>query len=203
MERKKKYELHATKQIASSFLKDSKKELRKMNSTISSSLLRVAHNAATVGRRSSVVPRRTFTTPSKSTSELKGWRRYKEAFKDKPASYTTTFLVLHELTAIVPFPIIYYGIKASGYTIPVPQDVVAEGNRFINKVRVRYGYDPLDLNNPTMVNLTATYAIVKLLMPARIAASAFLTPTVVERLVAPIVRTMTTAVKAFRKKPVP
>ncbi|KAF7731537.1 hypothetical protein EC973_009301 [Apophysomyces ossiformis] len=115
-----------------------------------------------------------------------GWRKYAQQFRDKPASYVTTFAVLHEVTAIVPFPFIYYVLDRVSWEVPVPDEVVAEGNRIMSKLRARYGYEPLEPQNRVMVNLATTYAIVKVLMPLRVAASVSMTPFFAERLVGPV-----------------
>lgn len=105
-----------------------------------------------------------FTTnATQEAAPLKGYRKYAQQFKSKPGSYMTTFAILHEVTAVLPFPFIYLAIDASSVKIPFPDTVVAEGNRFINKARVYYGYDPLEPDNRVMMNLVTTYCIVKVM----------------------------------------
>ncbi|CAO3611975.1 unnamed protein product [Cunninghamella blakesleeana] len=129
---------------------------------------------------------------------LRGWRKYTEQFKDKPASYITTFAILHEVTAIIPFPIVYYGLSLSNIHVPVPEEAVREGNRIVNKVRVRYGYEPLESDNRTMVYLATTYGIVKILLPLRIGASIALTPYFAEKWVGPFATFIKTFIKRFK-----
>lgn len=106
--------------------------------------------------------KRKFTTTTTTTEPvLKGYRKYAQQFKNKPGSYMTSFAILHELTAVAPFPFIYYGLNAGSFEIPFPESVIAEGNKFINKVRVYYKYPPLEPENRVMVNLVTTYCIVK------------------------------------------
>jgi hypothetical protein len=108
---------------------------------------------------------RNFTVPVNNSPKqevpLKGYRKYAQQFKSKPGSYMTTFAILHEVTAVLPFPFIYLALDASSVKIPFPDSVVAEGNRFINKARVYYGYDPLESDSRVMMNLVTTYCIVK------------------------------------------
>ncbi|KAI9498368.1 hypothetical protein BDB00DRAFT_881252 [Zychaea mexicana] len=125
------------------------------------------------------------------------WKKYAEQFRHKPASYLTSFALLHEITAIVPLPIVYYTLDNSDIRIPVPEKAVAEGNRIMSKVRTRYGYEPLDPDSRVMVNLATSYAVVKAMLPLRIAASVALTPFMAERLVGPIGAFVT---RFFRKK---
>lgn len=103
-----------------------------------------------------------ITIPKKAQEKaLTGYRKYAQQFKSKPGSYMTTFAILHELTAVAPFPFIYWALDASSVKIPFPDAVVSEGNRFINKARVYYGYEPLEPENRVMMNLVTTYCIVK------------------------------------------
>lgn len=98
---------------------------------------------------------------SQSQQALRGWRKYAHQFRDKPASYLTSFAILHELTAIVPLPVVYYFLDYTQLNIPVPEEYIAEGNRVVSKMRTKYGYEPLDSDSRAMVNMVATYAVVK------------------------------------------
>ncbi|KAK4510191.1 uncharacterized protein ATC70_006363 [Mucor velutinosus] len=91
-------------------------------------------------QQSPIVYRPYTTLPEKAQEKaLAGYRKYAQQFKSKPGSYMTTFAILHELTAVAPFPFIYWALDASSIKIPFPDTVVSEGNRFINKARVYYG----------------------------------------------------------------
>ncbi|KAI9264287.1 hypothetical protein BDA99DRAFT_508917 [Phascolomyces articulosus] len=114
------------------------------------------------------------------------FKKYAEQFRHKPASYLTSFALLHEITAIIPLPIVYYTLDYSDIRVPVPEQAVAEGNRIMSKVRTRYGYEPLDSDSQVMVNLATSYAVVKAMLPLRIAASVALTPFMAERLIGPM-----------------
>ncbi|KAI9281248.1 hypothetical protein BC943DRAFT_330016 [Umbelopsis sp. AD052] len=127
---------------------------------------------------------------SQSQQALRGWRKYAHQFRDKPASYLTSFAILHELTAIVPLPLVYYFLDYSQLNIPVPEDAITEGNRVISKMRTKYGYEPLDPNSRVMLNMVASYAVVKAFLPLRIAASVAMTPFLAEKAVGPFVRTV-------------
>lgn len=50
---------------------------------------------------------------------------------------------------------------------------IIEGNRRINRVRTRYGFEPLEESSLVLVNLSMTYPIVKVLLPLRIGLSLF------------------------------
>ncbi|SAM09213.1 hypothetical protein [Absidia glauca] len=132
------------------------------------------------------------------SSTPRGWRKYTEQFKNKPGSYITTFAILHELTAIVPFPFIYYGLSWSDLRLPVPEQAIHQGNRIVNKVRVRNGFEALEPDNRAMVHLATTYAIVKILVPLRIGASVAMTPMIAEKWVGPLMASLGTLMKKFK-----
>ncbi|KAI8097960.1 uncharacterized protein B0P05DRAFT_576826 [Gilbertella persicaria] len=120
------------------------------------------------------------------TRRFSSYKKYAQQFKSKPGSYMTSFAILHELTAVAPFPFIYFALDNSNLKIPFPESVVSEGNRFINKARVYYKYEPLEADNRVMVNLVTTYCIVKALLPVRLAASVAMTPFFAEKLIGPM-----------------
>ncbi|EIE88940.1 hypothetical protein RO3G_13651 [Rhizopus delemar RA 99-880] len=129
--------------------------------------------------------KRYLTTATTQTSR---YQKYIQQFKNKPGSYLTSFAILHELTAVAPFPVIYYALEASSVKIPFSDSFVEEGNKFVNKVRIHYGYEPLEADNQTMIHLVTTYCVVKVLLPVRLAASAAMTPTFAEKLISPSVQ---------------
>src|SRR5437763_5154806 len=80
---------------------------------------------------------RIFSSTQTQTS-LKGWRKYAQQFRSKPASYLFSFAILHEITAVIPIPIIYFVLDITGLQVPFPQQVLDEGNKFINRVVTYY-----------------------------------------------------------------
>jgi len=70
---------------------------------------------------------------------------------------------LHELTAIVPIPLVYIFLSSTGVQIPFPQQVLDEGNKFINKVVTYYGYPPFENGSRIALNAATSYAVVKVL----------------------------------------
>lgn len=112
-------------------------------------------------KKITVLFNRSYTTNTNTEPALTGYKKYAQQFKSKPGSYMTTFAILHELTAVAPFPFIYFALDSSSINIPFPEAVVNEGNKFINKARVYYKYPPLEPDNRVMINLVTTYCIVK------------------------------------------
>jgi len=108
--------------------------------------------------------RRKLITSSSSTNKtatLKGWRKHAAHFRSKPGSYIVSFAILHELTAIVPIPLVYIFLSSTGIQIPFPQQVLDEGNKFINKVVTYYGYPPFENGSRVALNAATSYAVVK------------------------------------------
>ncbi|KAJ1561125.1 hypothetical protein HK405_004852, partial [Cladochytrium tenue] len=48
------------------------------------------------------------------------WHRYAGQLRSAPGSHLTAFLVLHEVTAVLPLPLVYYGLQATGLQVPLP-----------------------------------------------------------------------------------
>ena len=105
-----------------------------------------------------------FSTNSTIRTEtLKGWRKYAAQFRSKPGSYIISFAILHELTAIIPIPLVYIFLSTTGIQIPFPQQVLDEGNKFINKVVTYYNYPPFENGSRVALNAATSYAVVKVL----------------------------------------
>ncbi|KAJ3414880.1 hypothetical protein HDV05_005944 [Chytridiales sp. JEL 0842] len=152
---------------------------------------------------------------SRWRAALHRWKAQAAQIRKSPGSHLTSFLILHEMTAVLPIPFIYYTIQVTGYQIPVPQNLVDEGNRRMGKLMRKWfpdeeekqqvgalpsglsesdnkgaSYVTSDLAPSTLkagkwdvgrgarviVDLATSYAIVKLLMPVRLAASLAMTP---------------------------
>jgi hypothetical protein len=60
------------------------------------------------------------------SGDQRGWRRYLDRLKERPASHITAFAILHEVTAILPFPLIYFPLKWShiGQYLPIPIEYI-------------------------------------------------------------------------------
>ncbi len=59
-------------------------------------------------------------------SNPRGWRRYIDRLTERPASHITAFAILHEVTAILPFPLIYFPLKwlRVGEYLPIPIEYI-------------------------------------------------------------------------------
>ncbi|KAF8935222.1 hypothetical protein CPC16_009856 [Podila verticillata] len=124
------------------------------------------------------------STPIQKQSRF---RQYAEQFKNKPASHLISFGILHEITAIVPLPIIYFGLVETGINIPFPEQAIEEGNRFVGKVAKYYGWNMEGADGARMMlNMATSYAVVKAFMPLRLALCVWMTPWTATRIVSPV-----------------
>ncbi|KAF9166172.1 hypothetical protein BGX20_000306, partial [Mortierella sp. AD010] len=106
--------------------------------------------AATVGVKSGLGPKQSK------------FRQYAEQFKNKPASHLISFGILHEVTAVVPLPIIYFALIETGVEIPFPEQAMEEGNRFVARVAKYYGWNLEGSDGArVMLNMATSYAVVK------------------------------------------
>ncbi|KAF9998234.1 hypothetical protein BGZ79_008086 [Entomortierella chlamydospora] len=131
--------------------------------------------AATVGIKSGAGPKQSK------------FRQYAEQFKNKPASHLISFGILHEVTAVVPLPIIYFALIETGVEIPFPEQAMEEGNRFVARVAKYYGWNLEGSDGArVMLNMATSYAVVKALLPLRLALCVWMTPWTATRIVSPI-----------------
>lgn len=120
------------------------------------------HKSIQLYNSSSLICRKLTTSSSTNKTEtLKGWRKHAADFRSKPGSYIVSFAILHELTAIVPIPLVYIFLSSTGIQIPFPQQALDEGNKFINKVVTYYGYPPFNNGSRIALNAATSYAVVK------------------------------------------
>lgn len=111
--------------------------------------------------------------------------------KKKPGRHLTAFLILHELTAVLAFPVVYPIASFSNRWLlqTLPESLVEKteltlkkANEKVNKVRNYFGYSSLDDHHPVVINFAMSYVFVKLLMPVRLLGCLWLTPIAVRML---------------------
>jgi hypothetical protein len=95
--------------------------------------------------------------------------------KQKPGSHLSSFLILHEVTAIVPIPVFYYFLDKYDITYSIPSEYTDSGSKRMTKMLAYFGMD-VDVNSKQMIHWVASYVIVKAMMPLRIGLCLFLTP---------------------------
>ncbi|RKO86758.1 hypothetical protein BDK51DRAFT_23545, partial [Blyttiomyces helicus] len=100
-----------------------------------------------------------------------------QALRTAPGSHVVSFLTLHELTAIIPLPIVYFALDALDVRVPFPEDVLAEGNRRVGKMMVYFGIgEGIREDSQAMLRMATAYAVVKAAMPFRIGLCLVMTP---------------------------
>ncbi|PVU94201.1 hypothetical protein BB561_002756 [Smittium simulii] len=161
--------------------------------------------------------KRYFSSPSHNTRdtsskqedppavvEVSKWKRnwdwYKQRFRAHPGSHLSSFLILHEVTAIVPIFGVYYILKALELKFPIPDSLLSEANKRISRLRSMMGFEPLEAQDLTMVYLVASYALVKAVLPLRLAACFALTPFFSRTVVEPILLVTKNLVKRIPRK---
>ncbi|TPX59830.1 1-alkyl-2-acetylglycerophosphocholine esterase [Powellomyces hirtus] len=130
---------------------------------------------------------------------VKGWRKYASNFKSHPASHLVSFAILHELTAIVPLPLVYLLLSNSNIPIPFPEDVLAEGNKRMSYMLKYFGFEEMKQDSKAMLHMATSYAVVKAAMPIRIGLCVATTPWFARVAVVPVqtaFRKISSAVKA-------
>ncbi|KAF9969348.1 hypothetical protein BGZ73_008334 [Actinomortierella ambigua] len=140
----------------------------------------------------------TIGTTTTTPVPAKGLRRYAEQFKDKPASHFVAFAILHEVTAVVPLPLVYFGLTYTDTKIPFPEQALEEGNKFVGRVAKYYGWDidPSTTDGARiMLNMASSYALVKALLPMRVALCLWMTPWTATRIISPVMNLWRKVVK--------
>ncbi|KAG0325250.1 hypothetical protein BGZ99_000905 [Dissophora globulifera] len=106
------------------------------------------------------------TAQAAASPKLSKFKQYAEQFKNKPASHLIAFGILHEITAVVPLPIVYFTLVETGVKIPFPDQAMEEANRSVARVAKYYGWDLEGTEGAkVMLNMATSYALVKALMP--------------------------------------
>ncbi|CUS10581.1 unnamed protein product, partial [Tuber aestivum] len=117
--------------------------------------------------------------PEKSPILPKALRKYAAHFRDRPFSHITSFLILHELTAIVPLGGLFLFFHKTHWTPPgVPGEWVVAGVDMFGKYVRRKGWKRFkgDEGARLLFEVATAWAVVKTLLPVRIAVSLWATP---------------------------
>lgn len=97
------------------------------------------------------------------------FQRYKQLLRAQPASHLTSFLVLHEITAVLPLPLIFYALHNSdiAWDTIFPKDWLEKGDVRMRKTFKALGLPDIEEGSKAALNAAATYGIVKAAMPLR------------------------------------
>lgn len=122
-------------------------------------------------------------------------RPYTTQFIYAPVSHVTAFLILHELTAIVPLVGVWYALHQyhdvfMGLTLDLPDWALEKGTKVMDKVLQDWDFKDYSLNEKMQFITEGAYAyvIVKALFPVRLAVSLFGMPFFAKWFVLPFTR---------------
>lgn len=138
-----------------------------------------------------------FLVTKKKKWKIKKFEEYLLEIRKKPVSYVTTFLILHEITAIVPlffFWYIFYKVDKFE-TLGLNEYVLEYGKKTIEKLVNEKYLNGVSAHEGSKIILSGSYSylLTKILIPFRIVFSVKITPFIVNKIVDPII-------KAFKKK---
>lgn len=100
-------------------------------------------------------------------------------FKNAPVSYVTSFLLVHEITAVIPLFGLWWYFNRNDFVPPgLPDWLIVKGMSVIDKLLESQGWSFLNMENSSRVVMqgAAAYALVKATLPVRIPISLLLTP---------------------------
>lgn len=117
-------------------------------------------------------------------------RAYAERINQAPVSHITSFLLLHELSAIVPLFSLWGGFYYFDY-VPggIPDWVIERGTGFITRMAERNDWQFVEAagrGSRIILQGAASYAIVKAVMPLRLVFSLWATPATARWVIIPI-----------------
>ncbi|ODV79798.1 uncharacterized protein CANTADRAFT_49891 [Suhomyces tanzawaensis NRRL Y-17324] len=119
-------------------------------------------------------------------------------FIHAPISHVTAFLILHELTAIIPLIGVWYVLHKYHLSIPMdlPSWAIDKGTKVIDSSMARFDFTGWNVNEKFTFMMEGAYAfvIVKFLLPVRLMISLGLMPWFSKWVVVPFTR-------IFKRKP--
>ena len=126
------------------------------------------------------------------------WRNTIQKFREAPFGHLTSFLILHELTALIPLPLIYYTLEYFQPTLTlIPKETMESANSKMSKVVEKWGWH---VDSHVLLHLATSYAIVKILMPLRMVLCIGMTPSFATSVVLPVQKSSSRIIqKLFRK----
>jgi hypothetical protein len=104
--------------------------------------------------------------------------------RQAPASHLVSFLVLHELTAVVPLPILFFTFQSLDVALPLhllPDGLLEQSTAAMSKLLTSLGVSSdtavdSGKTSSTLLHLAGAYALVKVAMPLRIGLCLYWTP---------------------------
>lgn len=120
------------------------------------------------------------------------FKPYTVDFINKPVLNLTSFLILHELSAIVPLVSLWYVFHKYNVTIPldIPQWALDKGTRVIDESMALFDFEGWSLNDKFRLISEGAYAfvVVKFMLPVRLGVSFMMTPWFTRWVIDPVTR---------------
>ncbi|KAK9318440.1 hypothetical protein V1522DRAFT_408195 [Lipomyces starkeyi] len=125
-------------------------------------------------------------------------RPHAERLINAPGSYVFTFLLIHEVTAVAPLFGLMWLFQVTDWMPPLPEGLMEAGKEFYSKAIPQ---DSLPSESATKLILqgATAFAIVKMILPLRVAFSLLITPWFARRSVIPLVNRMQKAIQGLSK----
>ncbi|KAK9495355.1 hypothetical protein V1508DRAFT_395235 [Lipomyces doorenjongii] len=127
-------------------------------------------------------------------------RPHAERLMNAPGSYVFTFLLIHEVTAVAPLFGLMWLFQVTDWMPPLPEGLMEAGKEFYSKAIPQ---DSLPEGSESATKLilqgATAFAIVKMILPLRVAFSLLITPWFARLSVIPLVNRMQKTIKVLSK----
>lgn len=161
------------------------------NSTLSSSTVPPVNNKPPTHPEKTAVEEKHAKQQQRAFNLIpKFMRNYTSRIAKAPLSHVTSFLIVHELSAIVPLFGVWAGLYYFDYVpLGIPDFVVQNGAQFIRNFAERQGWTFIanaETGSKLVLQGAVAWGIVKALMPVRIAFSLWAMPGFARWIVVPV-----------------
>ena len=127
--------------------------------------------------------------PSSNIPQRKGWKGYLSQFQSQPTSHLISFLLLHELTAILPLPLLYMGFTYFDVNFSIPVDSLSSYVSSVTKLLTWLKLDQISIwDSNSILKLATCYGIVKASLPIRLSLCVYWTPWFSRSIIVPLGR---------------
>ncbi|KAK9456995.1 hypothetical protein V1511DRAFT_495915 [Dipodascopsis uninucleata] len=120
----------------------------------------------------------------------KSFQPYAAPLLQSPGSYIFTFLLLHEVTAVVPLIFLIWLFNVTEWVPPLPESLIETGKQFFENSVDPNGVLSAEESAKMLLRGASAYAIVKASLPLRIMISIAATPWFARKSVIPLISLM-------------
>ncbi|KAK9390278.1 hypothetical protein V1515DRAFT_589785 [Lipomyces mesembrius] len=127
-------------------------------------------------------------------------RPHAERLMNAPGSYVFTFLLIHEVTAVAPLFGLMWLFQVTDWMPPLPEGLMEAGKEFYSKAIPQDSLpEPSESATKLILQGATAFAIVKMILPLRVAFSLLITPWFARRSVIPLVNRIQKTIKGLSK----